>query len=301
MALNPVIETRRGFTSRSDLFQYRFQARGSQATVARECLQDAPALNEGKASQPRVSCQGINVTYRGSRVLHNVHLDVGQNEVLALIGASGCGKSTFLRCLNRMNDTLPECRVEGKILLNAQDVYAPEVDAVGLRAQVGMIFQKPNPYPQSVYDNIAYGLRIHGLSTCASHEHALVENALRQAGVWKEVMDRLHQPAYRLSAGQQQRLCIARALAVNPFVILMDEPCSALDPVSTAIVERLIEELREKYSIILATHSLQQAARVSQRTAFFDRGRLIEVGPTAQIFTTPKETLTDAYISGRTG
>jgi phosphate transport system ATP-binding protein len=233
--------------------------------------------------------------------LKGIDLEIGRNEVMALIGPSGSGKSTFLRCLNRLNDVISGCRVKGKIWLDGYDIYTRQVDVTRLRARVGMVSQKPNPYPKSIYENIAYGPRIHGLATCGSEESAMVEQALRQAGLWKEVRDRLDQPASHLSDGQQQRLCIARVLAVKPDVILMDEPCIALDPLATLAVECLIEDLQESLTIVLVTHSPQQAARVSQRTAFFHHGRLIEVGATAQLFTTPRHRLTESYISGRYG
>ncbi len=218
-----------------------------------------------------------------------------------MIGPSGCGKSTFLRCLNRMNDTVPGCRVRGRITLDGQDIYDKQQDVVPLRAQVGMVFQKPNPFPKSIYENVAYGPRIHGLTNDKVELDALVETSLRKAGLWDEVKDRLQQPGTGLSGGQQQRLCIARTIAVSPEVILMDEPCSALDPIATARIEELIDELREQYSIAIVTHSMQQAARVSQRTAYFHLGDLVEVGETSQIFTNPSHKLTEDYITGRFG
>ncbi len=301
MALMPFLQSMPGLAPPPQHLLDRVQSPGPTGVPGRERLDPLPGIQDGKIAQPRLSCRGVSVSYHRQRALHPVHLEVGQNGVLALIGPSGSGKSIFLRCLNRMNDSLPGCQVQGKIILNGQDVYAPGIDAVGLRAQVGMIFQKPNPYPQTVYDNMAYGLRIHGLATCPSHEHALVEDALRQAGLWPEVKGQLRQAAHQLSPGQQQRLCIARALAIKPSVLLMDEPCSALDPVSTAVIEGLIEELGKSYPILLVTHSVQQAARISQRIAFFDSGRLIEVGQTARIFTNPRQPLTETYISGRMG
>ena len=218
-----------------------------------------------------------------------------------MIGPSGCGKSTFLRCLNRMNDTISICRVSGEILLDGTDIYHPSVDIVSLRARVGMVFQKPNPFPKSIYDNVAYGPKIHGLTTSRQELDTLVEDSLSKAGLWEEVRDRLHEPGTGLSGGQQQRLCIARAIAVSPEVILMDEPCSALDPIATAKVEELIAELRTQFSIVIVTHSMQQAARVSQRTAYFHLGDLVEVGQTEQIFTNPGHRLTEDYITGRFG
>lgn len=250
---------------------------------------------------PRMTCRDVDVFYGEKQAINGVSLDVGRNEVLAMIGPSGCGKSTFLRCLNRMNDTVSICRVTGSILLDDTDIYHPSVDVVPLRAQVGMVFQKPNPFPKSIYDNIAYGPRIHGLTTNKSELDGIVESSLQKAGLWEEVKDRLNDPGTGLSGGQQQRLCIARAIAVSPEVILMDEPCSALDPIATAKVEELIAELRTQFSIVIVTHAMQQAARVSQRTAYFHLGDLIEVGPTDKIFTTPKHQLTEDYITGRFG
>ncbi|OGR12665.1 MAG: phosphate ABC transporter ATP-binding protein, partial [Desulfobacula sp. GWF2_41_7] len=226
---------------------------------------------------------------------------IGKNEVIAMIGPSGCGKSTFIRCLNRMNDTIDGCRVEGQILLDETDIYDKNIDVVPLRARVGMVFQKPNPFPKSIYDNIAYGPKIHGLVQSRQETDELVEKSLKRAGLWNEVKDRLIQPGTGLSGGQQQRLCIARTIAVNPEVILMDEPCSALDPIATAVIEDLIDELKKEYSIAIVTHSMQQASRVSQRTAFFHMGDLIEIGPTDQIFLNPLHQLTNDYITGRFG
>jgi len=228
-------------------------------------------------------------------------VDILSNEVLALIGPSGCGKSTFLRCLNRMNDTIDICRVTGTITLDGQDIYDRSLDVVQLRARVGMVFQKPNPFPKSIYDNIAYGPRIHGLVATKEEADAVVQRSLEKAGLWEEVRDRLEQPGTGLSGGQQQRLCIARAIAVDPEVILMDEPCSALDPIATAHIEELIDELRENYTIVIVTHNMQQAARVSQKTAFFHLGDLVEHGPTEDIFTNPRDERTQGYITGRYG
>jgi len=258
-------------------------------------------VGEGTVDDPRMVCRNVNVYYGDKHAIHNTSLDIGRNEVIAMIGPSGCGKSTFLRCLNRMNDTIEGCRVTGEILLDDQNVYEPKVDVVQLRAQVGMVFQKPNPFPKSIHDNIAYGPRIHGLVQSRSETEELVETSLKKAGLWEEVKDRLDQPGTGLSGGQQQRLCIARTIAVSPEVILMDEPCSALDPIATAIIEDLIDELREQYSIAIVTHSMQQASRVSQRTAYFHLGDLIEIGPTEQIFTNPLHQLTEDYITGRFG
>ncbi len=249
----------------------------------------------------RIQCRGVDVYYGEKHAITNVSLDVGRNEVIALIGPSGCGKSTFLRCLNRMNDTIVGCRVSGEIKLDGNDIYAPDLDVVPLRAQVGMVFQKPNPFPKSIFENVAYGPRIHGLASSKLELEEVVESALRRAGLWDEVKDYLHHPGTGLSGGQQQRLCIARTIAVSPEVILMDEPCSALDPIATAKIEQLIDDLREHYTIAIVTHSMQQAARVSQRTAYFHLGKLIEVGETAQIFTNPRHQLTEDYITGRFG
>ena len=256
-------------------------------------------LGEWRSSRPRFSCQGLCVDYLHHRALEDVNLEIGHHEVIALLGPSGSGRSTFLRCLNRMNDVIPGCRVTGKLLLDGRDIHAPGEDIVTLRARVGMVFQRPNPYPKSIHENIAYGSRIHGLASNRLEENVIVETVLRQVGLWKEVKGLLDRPALHLSLGQQQRLCMARVLATEPDVMLMDEPCASLDPGSASLIERLIEELRESYSIVLVTHSLQQAARVSQRTAFFCRGRLIEVGSTAQMFINPRHPLTDCYISGR--
>ena len=250
---------------------------------------------------PRMSCRNVDVFYGDKQAIRNVSLDISRNEVISMIGPSGCGKSTFLRCLNRMNDTIDECRVTGQITLDGTDIYDKNVDVVPLRAQVGMVFQKPNPFPKSIYENIAYGPRIHGFAQDKAELDEIVERSLKRAGLWDEVSDRLDQPGTGLSGGQQQRLCIARTIAVNPEVILMDEPCSALDPIATAVIEDLIDELREQYSIVIVTHSMQQASRVSQRTAYFHLGDLIEVGTTAQIFTNPSHQLTEDYITGRFG
>ncbi|GJL83165.1 MAG: phosphate import ATP-binding protein PstB [marine bacterium B5-7] len=250
---------------------------------------------------PRMSARSVNVFYDEKQAINNVSLDIGLNEVISMIGPSGCGKSTFLRCLNRMNDTIDICRVEGEITLQDENIYSKSMDAVLLRARVGMVFQKPNPFPKSIYDNIAYGPKIHGLARSRSELNEIVETSLAKAGLWDEVKDRLTKPGTGLSGGQQQRLCIARAIAVSPEVILMDEPCSALDPIATARVEELIDELRQNYTIAIVTHSMQQAARVSQRTAYFHLGNLVEVGETNDIFTNPKHPLTEAYITGRFG
>jgi phosphate transport system ATP-binding protein len=249
----------------------------------------------------RMTARKVDVFYGDKKAIDDVSLDIASKEVISLIGPSGCGKSTFLRCLNRMNDTIDSCRVMGTIALDGQDIYDPSIDVVPLRARVGMVFQKPNPFPKSIYDNVAYGPRIHGLASDKVHLDAIVEEALQRAGLWAEVHDRLTQSGTGLSGGQQQRLCIARAIAVSPEVILMDEPCSALDPIATAKVEELINELSADYSIVIVTHSMQQAARISQRTAYFHLGKLIEVGQTRNVFTNPLNHQTEAYISGKIG
>ena len=260
---------------------------------------DRPAT-EG-AALTKISATDVDVFYGEKQALDGVSLEVYKNEVTALIGPSGCGKSTFLRCLNRMNDTINSCRVSGTILLDGTDVYDHDVDVVQLRARVGMVFQKPNPFPKSIYENVAYGPRIHGMSANKADLGELVEASLGRAGLWDEVKDRLDQPGTSLSGGQQQRLCIARAIAVNPEVILMDEPCSALDPIATARIEELMDELHQNYTIVIVTHSMQQAARVSQKTAFFHLGILVEDGDTEHIFTKPEDQRTQDYITGRFG
>lgn len=253
------------------------------------------------STNPRIQCRKVNVYYADKHAIQDISLDIGRNEVIALIGPSGCGKSTFIRCLNRMNDTIADCRVTGEILVDGQPVYGSSIDVVPLRAQVGMVFQKPNPFPKSIFENVAYGPRIHGLAKSKADLEEMVEKSLRRAGLWEEVKDRLNQPGTGLSGGQQQRLCIARTIAVNPEVILMDEPCSALDPIATAKIEQLIDELRAQFTIVIVTHSMQQAARVSQRTAYFHLGMLVEVGETARVFTNPQHQLTEDYITGRFG
>jgi phosphate transport system ATP-binding protein len=252
-------------------------------------------------ANPRMSCRNVNVYYGEKHAIKNVSLDIGRHEVISMIGPSGCGKSTFLRCLNRMTDTIEGCRVTGEITLDKVNIYSKKIDVVPLRAQVGMVFQKPNPFPKSIYDNVAYGPKIHGLAQNKAELDHFVETSLKKAGLWDEVSDILSQPGTSLSGGQQQRLCIARTIAVSPEVILMDEPCSALDPIATAVIEDLIDELREQYSIAIVTHSMQQASRVSQRTAYFHLGDLIEVGSTERIFTNPRHQLTEDYITGRFG
>ena len=258
-------------------------------------------VGEITVENPRMTCRNVNVYYGAKHAIKNVSLDIAHNEVIAMIGPSGCGKSTFIRCLNRMNDAIEGCSVTGEISLDGKNIYDKNVDVVPLRAQVGMVFQKPNPFPKSIYENIAYGPRIHGLASCKAELDEIVETSLIKAGLWNEVKDWLNQPGTGLSGGHQQRLCIARTMAVNPDVIIMDEPCSALDPIATAVIEDLIDELREQYSIAIVTHSMQQASRVSQRTAYFHLGDLIEVGPTERIFTRPKHLLTEDYITGRFG
>jgi len=249
----------------------------------------------------KMTAQAVNVFYGEKQAIKNVSIDVDKDNVTAFIGPSGCGKSTFLRTLNRMNDTVAGCRVEGRIALDGEDIYASGMDVVLLRARVGMVFQKPNPFPKSIYENIAYGPRIHGLASSKSEMDHIVERSLQRAGLWNEVKDRLQESGTALSGGQQQRLCIARAIAVDPEVILMDEPCSALDPIATAKIEELIHELRGRYAIAIVTHNMQQAARVSQRTAFFHLGELVEYGKTSEIFTNPREQRTQDYITGRYG
>jgi phosphate transport system ATP-binding protein len=250
---------------------------------------------------PKMTARDVNVYYGDKQAIDGVSIDVFRDDVTALIGPSGCGKSTFLRTLNRMNDTVPGARVTGDIRLDSDDIYAPQMDVVQLRARVGMVFQKPNPFPKSIYDNVAYGPRIHGLAPTKADMDGVVEKALTRAGLWAEVKDRLSDSGTALSGGQQQRLCIARAIAVGPEVVLMDEPCSALDPVATAKIEELIHELRGRFAIVIVTHNMQQAARVSQRTAFFHMGKVVEYGATSDIFTNPREDRTKDYITGRYG
>ncbi|WP_232496091.1 phosphate ABC transporter ATP-binding protein PstB [Novosphingobium kaempferiae] len=252
-------------------------------------------------TEAKITARNVDVFYGPKKAINDVSIDIDNGIVTAFIGPSGCGKSTFLRTLNRMNDTIAGARVDGQILLDGEDIYASTMDSVALRARVGMVFQKPNPFPKSIYENIAYGPRIHGLANSKSDMDGIVERALTKAGLWEEVKDRLSDAGTALSGGQQQRLCIARAIAVSPEVILMDEPCSALDPIATARIEELIDELKESFAIVIVTHSMQQAARVSQRTAFFHLGSLVEYGETDQIFTNPRETRTKDYITGRYG
>lgn len=253
------------------------------------------------ADNAKFTLRDVEVFYGETQAIKGISLDIAKNEVISFIGPSGCGKSTFLRCLNRMNDSIDICRVKGTLELDGQNIYDPKRDVVELRARVGMVFQKPNPFPKSIYDNVAYGPRIHGLANRKSELDEMVESSLRSAGLWNEVKDRLHMPGTGLSGGQQQRLCIARAIAVSPEVVLMDEPCSALDPIATARIEELISELSQSYTIIIVTHSMQQAARVSNRTAYFHLGHLVEVNETNKVFTSPQHDLTESYITGRFG
>lgn len=262
----------------------------SYSTIGNNLVEDA-----------KMSVRNVNVFYGDKQAIFDVHMDIKKNEVIAMIGPSGCGKSTFLRTLNRMNDTIDSCVVSGEVTMDGENLYDPKLDVVELRARVGMVFQKPNPFPKSIFENVAYGPRLHGLADSKVDLDELVENSLKKAGLWEEAKDRLHQPGTGLSGGQQQRLCIARAIAVEPEVILMDEPCSALDPIATARIEELIEELSQNFTIAIVTHSMQQAARVSHRTAYFHLGKLIEVNPTETVFTMPEHKLTEAYITGRFG
>ncbi len=259
------------------------------------------SVGERFAEDAKMSMRNVNVYYDQKQAINNVSLDLARNQVTALIGPSGCGKSTFLRCLNRMNDTIASCRVEGEFKLDDEDIYHKKMDPVLLRARVGMVFQKPNPFPKSIYENVAYGPKIHGLATNKAELDEIVISSLQKAGLFNEVKDRLDAAGTSLSGGQQQRLCIARTIAVSPEVILMDEPASALDPIATAVIEELIDELKEKYTIAIVTHSMQQAARISQTTAYFHMGQLVEMGETSQIFTNPRHELTENYITGRFG
>jgi phosphate transport system ATP-binding protein len=273
---------------------------------AREVVERVTELGEEtvgnvRCEDPFIVTEKVNVYYGDNHAIQDVTLEIGKGQVIALIGPSGCGKSTYLRCLNRMNDSIESARVTGTIMLDGQDVYSDELDPVALRARVGMVFQKPNPFPKSIYDNVAYGPRIHGLAADRAELDAIVHTSLDRAGLLKEVKDRMDEPGTGLSGGQQQRLCIARTIAVNPEVILMDEPCSALDPIATARIEDLIDELSRDYAIVIVTHSMQQAARVSKRVAYFHLGRLVEVDETDRIFTNPRHKLTEDYITGRIG
>ena len=249
----------------------------------------------------KITARGVQVHYGDTHAIKDVNVDIADKTVTAFIGPSGCGKSTFLRCINRMNDTIDVARVSGDIRIDGEDIYDPKVDPVQLRAKVGMVFQKPNPFPKSIYDNVAYGPKIHGLARNKAELDEIVEKSLRKAALWNEAKDRLDAPGTGLSGGQQQRLCIARAIATAPEVLLMDEPCSALDPIATAQVEELIDELRQSFSVVIVTHSMQQAARVSQKTAFFHLGNLVEYDDTDKIFTNPQDARTESYISGRIG
>ena len=269
--------------------------------VAAAAPEPAQAIRVVPDAGVKIAARDVNVYYGEKHALKHVDVDIRAREVTAFIGPSGCGKSTFLRCLNRMNDVIEGCRVTGSIKIDGQDIYDRSLDVVQLRARVGMVFQKPNPFPKAIFDNVAYGPRIHGIGATKSELEEIVQTSLERAGLWNEVRDRLAQPGTGLSGGQQQRLCIARAIAINPEVILMDEPCSALDPIATARIEELIDELRQNFTIIIVTHSMQQAARVSQRTAFFHLGLLVEQGDTEQIFTSPHDERTQGYITGRFG
>jgi phosphate transport system ATP-binding protein len=272
-----------------------------QIDAAKTAQFPVPAAPGSVSFPVKVACKDVNVHYGTKHALKSVGIDIRERQVTAFIGPSGCGKSTFLRCLNRMNDTVASAQVTGSIRLSGQDIYDPKIDVVQLRARVGMVFQKPNPFPKSIYENIIYGPRIHGLAKSKTDFDEIVERSLRGAALWEEVKDRLQESGTGLSGGQQQRLCIARAIAVSPEVILMDEPCSALDPIATAHVETLIDELRESFTIVIVTHNMQQAARVSQRTAFFHLGTLVEEDDTAAIFTNPRDERTQGYITGRYG
>src|SRR5215475_14004540 len=275
--------------------------REERMAVAAVASQAAPAVRPVPDANVKIAAHDVNVYYGEKHALKHVEIDIRPREVTAFIGPSGCGKSTFLRSLNRMNDVIEGCRVTGSIKIDGEDIYDRSLDVVQLRARVGMVFQKPNPFPKSIFDNVAYGPRIHGIGASKSELAEIVQTSLEKAGLWNEVRDRLQQPGTGLSGGQQQRLCIARAIAINPEVILMDEPCSALDPIATAKIEELMDELRANFTIIIVTHSMQQAARVSQRTAFFHLGLLVEQGDTEQIFTSPRDERTQGYITGRFG
>ena len=265
-------------------------------------MNDMRRIERGvKMAHTKIAARNVNVFYGDNHAIKDVSVDIEDKMVTAFIGPSGCGKSTFLRCLNRMNDTIESSRIEGTICIDDEDIYDRRVDPVQLRAKVGMVFQKPNPFPKSIYDNVAYGPKIHGMARNKAELDEIVEKALRRGAIWNEVKDRLHAPGTGLSGGQQQRLCIARAVATEPEVLLMDEPCSALDPIATAQVEELIDELRQDYSVVIVTHSMQQAARVSQKTAFFHLGNLVEYGDTDKIFTNPRDQRTESYITGRIG
>ena len=299
------LETKRDAVTGSPDAGLNLKPSGRRAAAATEESLTPPenmqTVGTVTVENPLFNCRNVDVFYGEKHAIKNVSIDVARAQVLAMIGPSGCGKSTFLRCLNRMNDTIQGARVTGSILLDGHDIHDKKRDVVQLRARVGMVFQKPNPFPKSIYENVAYGPRIHGLAADRVELDEIVHTSLRRAGLWEEVKDRLSHPGTSLSGGQQQRLCIARTIAVNPEVILMDEPCSALDPIATAKIEDLIDELRASYAIVIVTHSMQQAARVSQRTAYFHLGDLIEVGETDRIFTNPRHKLTEDYITGRFG
>jgi len=294
--MNPLI-TREGDMADSNTVPVQEKADAPAETV----IEEGATVGRPFSDDPKFKLRNVEVFYGEDRAIKNISLDIGRNEVIAFIGPSGCGKSTFLRCLNRMNDSIDICRVKGSLALDDNDIYDPRRDVVELRARVGMVFQKPNPFPKSIYDNVAYGPRIHGLANRKSELDDIVENSLRKAGLWNEAKDRLDATATGMSGGQQQRLCIARAIAVSPEVILMDEPCSALDPIATARVEELISEMSKSYTIVIVTHSMQQAARVSHRTAYFHLGHLVEVNETNKVFTSPQHELTESYITGRFG
>jgi phosphate transport system ATP-binding protein len=279
----------------------RTHGASSSALEDRSAQASGQTIGHIAVENPVFACRDVNVYYGHKHALKKVSIDVGRKQVLAMIGPSGCGKSTFLRCLNRMNDTIPGAKVTGSIMLDGRDIHDKRQDVVQIRARVGMVFQKPNPFPKSIYENVAYGPRIHGLARGRADLDDIVCTSLQRAGLWDEVKDRLNSPGTGLSGGQQQRLCIARTIAIQPEVILMDEPCSALDPIATARIEDLIDELQAQYAIVIVTHSMQQAARVSQRTAYFHMGDLIEVGETDKVFTNPRHRLTEDYITGRFG
>lgn len=263
--------------------------------------EDAPQGAQAADEPPYIVTENLNVHYGNIHAIRNVSLGIGRNQIIALIGPSGCGKTSFIRCINRMNDAVENSKITGRVTIDGQDIYAPDVDPVALRARAGMVFQKPNPFPKSIFDNVAYGPRIHGLAADRSELDDIVHRSLERVGLLREVERRMHEPGTSLSGGQQQRLCIARTLAIDPEIILMDEPCSALDPIATARIEDLMDELSEKYAIIIVTHSMQQAARVSDRVAYFNQGELVEVGETNRIFTNPQHKLTEDYITGRIG